>query len=316
MSNRNCCTGSLKAAVRINEPISRRLSLRTLGRVFRLACGEWTADNATRLGASVAFYSLLSLAPVIVIAVAIAAVLYGEQAAQGRLAWEIQGMAGPEVSRIVEQIVKGAYQPGTSVIATALGLATLAFGATSVFVELHDAMNAIWGVQEPRDCSRTATVLRLIGNRFYSFAAVLFIGFLLLVSLGFNSLAGAMSMALSPVATFTIAYFLVALLFAALYKIVPDVHLQWSDVALGSMITALLFIVGKEFLEMYFVNGKMGATFSAASSPVVVLLWVYYSAQLFFWGAEFSKVYTRTLGSQRGHTEAAGLPKKREACNQ
>ena len=278
-----------------------------LPRLFRGASSEWMADNATRLSASVAFYTLLSLAPMMVIAVAIAAVLYGKEAAQGRLAWEIQGMAGPEVARTVEEIIRGAYQPGTSMIATLLGLATLAFGASSVFVELHDSMNTIWDVPFPRDRSHAATLLRLIGDRFYSFVAVLSIGFLLLVSLGLNAWTVAMGIALPPATTFLISYLLVAALFAVLYKIVPDVILRWSDVSLGAMITALLFMIGKQFLELYFANTSFGATYSAVGSPVVVLLWVYYSAQLFFWGAEFSKVYTRTVGSQRGRAVVAGL---------
>ena len=286
--------------MRISEPIAKRLSFRSLGRVFRQASSEWIADNATRLGASVAFYTLLSLAPLIVIVVAIGAFIYGKEAAQGRLAWEIKGMAGPEVARTLEEIIKSAYRPGTSVIATLLGLAALMFGASSVFVELHDAMNTIWGVRLPRERTHTATLLRLIGDRFYSFVAVLSIGFLLLISLGFNAWSVAMGISLPPAAIFTVSYFLVAALFAALYKIVPDVVLQWRDVALGAAITALLLMIGKQFLELYFANTSFGSTYSAVGSPVVVLLWVYYSAQLFFWGAEFSKVYAKTIGSQRG----------------
>ena len=286
------------------------MSLSIVPRLFRQASSEWIADNATRLGASVAFYTLLSLAPLIIIVVAVGAVIYGKEAAQGRLAWEIQGIAGPEVGRTIEEIIRGAYQPGTSGIATVLGLATLSFGASSVFVELQDAMNTIWNAPLPNDQSHTAAVIRLIRNRFYSFVAVLGIGFLLLVSLGLNAIAVAMSIAVSPAATFMISYLLVAILFAILYKIVPDAVLEWSDVALAAAITALLFMIGKEFLEMYFVSSKLGTTYSAVGSPVVVLLWVYYSAQLFFWGAEFSKVYTRTIGSQRSQEVATGLQNK------
>jgi membrane protein len=298
--------------VGINEPIKKRLSFPALGQVFRQAFNEWLADNATRLSASVAFYTLLSLAPLIVIVVAIGAAVYGKEAAQGRLAWEIQGMAGPEVARTIEEIVRGAYLPGTSWVATMLGLVTLVFGASSVFVELQDAMNIIWHVEVPTDRSHSAAIIRLIRNRFYSFLAVLCIGFLLLVSLGLNAWSVAMHIALSPAAIFIISYLMVAVLFAALYKIVPDASLQWGDVALGAAITALLFIIGKQFLELYFANTKLGSTYSAAGSPIVVLLWVYYSAQLFFWGAEFSKVYTMTLGSQRNQDLAKELLDKKE----
>lgn len=274
------------------------LLLKALPRVFRQASSEWINDNARRLGASVAFYTLLSLAPVLVIAVAVAAVIYGQEAAQGRLASEIQGIAGSDVARSIQEIIIRAYQPRTGVIATLLGLATLAFGASSIFVELHDAMNTIWHVSLPLDRSNAATIIRLIRDRFYSFATVLGIGFLLLISLVLNAWIAAMRIAVPRAATFMILYLVTAVLFAALYKIVPDVGLKWSDVALGAMITSLLFMIGKQFMGLYFAHASFGSAYSAAGSPIVVLLWVYYSAQLFFWGAEFSKVYTKTMGSQ------------------
>ena len=273
------------------------LPLKALPRVFRQASSEFVNDNVPRLGASVAFYTLLSLAPVIVIAIALAAVVYGQQAAQGRLASDIRDVAGPEVARTIQEFIKGAYQPRTGAIATLLGLATLVFSASSIFVELHDAMNTIWHVSLPPDRTNAATVIRLIRDRFYSFATVLGIGFLLLVSLVLNAWIGAMRIAVPRAATFVILYLVTAVLFAALYKILPDVRLKWSDVAPGAMITSLLFMIGKQSMALYFAHATFG-TYSVAGSPIVVLLWVYCSAQLFFWGAEFSKVYRKTLGSQ------------------
>jgi membrane protein len=184
----------------------------------------------------------------------VAAVVYGQDAAQGRLALEIRGLAGPDVARTVEDIIKGAYQPRTGLIATLLGLTTLAFGASSMFIELHDAMNTIWDVPLPRDRNNAATIIRLIGDRFYSFATVLGIGFLLLVSLVLNAWIAAMRIAVPPAATFIISYLVIAVLFAALYKIVPDVILKWSDVALGAMVTALLLTIGKQFIVLYFAS--------------------------------------------------------------
>jgi membrane protein len=277
---------------------SWRLLLKALPLLFRQASREWFDDNASRLGAAVAFYTLLSLAPVFVIAVALAAVVYGQEAAEGRLASEVRGVAGQEVARAIQQVIKGGYQPRIGAIATVLSLATLAFGASSVFVELRDAMNTIWHVSAPPGRSNAATIIRLIRDRFYSFATVLGTGFLLLVSLVLNSWIAAMRIFVPPAAMFVVLCLLVALLFAALYKTVPDAPLRWSDVALGAVITSLLFMVGKQFLGLYFTHASVGSTYSAASSPIVILLWVYYSAQLFFWGAEFTKVYAKTVGSQ------------------
>jgi|SRR5579883_1080828 len=274
--------------------------LQALPRIFTEAFRDSVRDNTPRLGASLAFYTLLSLAPVIVIAVAVAAVIYGHEAAQGRLAAEIQVVAGPDVARTVQDMVAGAYRPRTGALATLLGVATLIFGTTSVFVELHDAMNVIWHVPAPEDRGGLAAVLRVIRHRFYSFAVVLGIGFLLLASLVLRIAAP------RPV-VFLMLYVVIAVLFAALYKIVPDIDVKWSDAAPGAAITALLFVFGKELLGLYFAHASFGSTYSTVGSPVVVLLWVYYSAQLFFWGAEFCKVYAKsftTEAQRRGEEKA------------
>jgi membrane protein len=261
------------------------------------ATSEWIDDSAQRLGASVAFYTLLSLAPLIVIAVAVAAVVYGHEAAEGRLASEIRRVAGPDIARIVQGIVKGPSRPQTGMIATLAGVAALVFGASSIFVELHDAMNIIWNVPRRRDRTNVATLIRLISHRFYSFIVVLGTGFLLLASLALNAWAAAMKISPPRGVTFLISSLIVAVLFAALYKIVPDVPLKWSDVALAAVITSLLFMLGKQLMALYFAHTSFESTYGAAGSPIVVLLWVYYSAQLFFWGAELSKVYTKTATS-------------------
>ncbi|HLK68078.1 MAG TPA: YihY/virulence factor BrkB family protein [Bryobacteraceae bacterium] len=268
--------------------------MKALPQICRQASSEWINDSAQRLGASVAFYTLLSMAPLIVIAVAVGAAVYGQEAAQGRLAWEIRGLAGPDISRVVQGIIRGASSPRTGMIATLAGMATLAFGASSIFVELHDAMNLIWKVPRQQDRTTGATLIRLIRDRFYSFLTVLGTGFLLLASLVLNAWVAAMKISVPRVVTFLISSLIIAALFAALYKIVPDVRLKWSDVALAAAITSVLFTVGKQLMGLYFAHTSFESTYGAAGAPIVMLLWVYYSAQLFFWGAEFSKVYTRT----------------------
>ncbi len=264
----------------------------------RQASSDWVNDNAPRLSAAVAFYTLLSLAPVIVIAVALSTVVYGRDAAEGRLASEIAGVAGPAAAKTIQEIIKGGNQSRIGAVATVLGLAILAFGASSVFVELRDSMNTIWHVSLPAHRSDTATMLRLVRERFYSFMTVLGTGFLLLVSLVLNAWMAAMNIIVSRAAMWIISCLLIAALFAVLYRTVPDVEVKWSDVAVGAAGTSVLFMVGRELVRLYFAHASFGATYSAAGSPIVVLLWVYYSAQLFFWGAEFTKVYTKTMGSQ------------------
>ncbi len=236
------------------------LPLRALPRLFKQASSEWVNDNAQRLGASVAFYTLLSLAPMIVIAIAAAAAVYGQEAAQGRLASEIRDVAGPDVARTIQEIITGAQRPGTGVLATLLGLATLVFAASSIFVELHDAMNIIWHVAPPRDRTNAAWAIRLIRDRFYSFATVLGAGFLMLASVVLSASLAAMNIAVPRIAAFVIVYLVVASLFAALYKIVPDLTLKWRDVIPGAMVTSLLFMIGKQFIELYFAHARLGST--------------------------------------------------------
>ncbi len=221
-----------------------------------------------------------------------AAFVWGQDAAQGRLASEIQGVAGTEVARTIQAIIKGAYEPRTGVAATLLGLVTLLIGASSLFVELHEALNTIWHVSLPPDRTNAATAIRLIRDRFYSFAMVLATGFLLLASLAMNAWIAALGIFVPRSATFLMSYLVIAVVFASLYKVVPDVRSRWRDVIPGAMITALLFMIGKELMSLYFTNAGFGSPYSAAGSPIIVLVWVYYSAQLFFWGAEFSKVYS------------------------
>jgi membrane protein len=161
-------------------------------------------------------------------------------------------------------------------------------------------MNTIWNVPLPPTRGSAATILRLIRDRFYSFVTVLAVGFVLLFSLLLNAWIAATRVSVPPAARFLVLFALTALLFAALYKIVPDIRLMWSDVAPGAILTAALFMFGKQLMGLYLSRVSFGSAYSAAGSPMVVLLWIYYSALLFFWGAEFCKAYTKTMGSQRG----------------
>jgi membrane protein len=272
---------------------THRLTFGTLMGLLKQALAEWLNDNAPRLGASLAFYTLLSLAPGIIIIVAVAAFAYGQEAAEGQLALQIRDFAGAGVAKTIQEMIKGASGLGTSAIATVLGLSTLAFGASSVFVELHDALNLIWGIPLYQDRTHAATALRFLRDRLYSCAMVVGAGFLLLASLILS-----IRIAVPPVTTFVFMFLLIAALFAVAYKTVPDIRLKWSDVVLGAAITSLLFMLGKQAIALYFEKNSLRSTYGTAGSPLVVLLWVYYSALLFYWGAEFTKVYAKALGSQ------------------
>jgi membrane protein len=285
---------------------TRRLTVRTLMRLLRQSLDASLNDNAPRLGASLAFYTLLSVAPGIIIVVAVGAFAYGQKAAEGQLAWQIRDFVGADVAETIQEMIKRASKPGASAIATIFGLSTLVFGASSVFVELHDALNMIWGIPLYHDRTKTATVIRLLRDRLYSCAMVVGIGFLLLASLILSTSIAAVAPPAPRATIFVLTFILVAALFVVAYKTVPDVRLMWSDVVLGAVITSLLFMLGKQVIGLYFAKTSFRSTYGAAGSPLVVLLWVYYSAQLFYWGAEFTKVYSRAVGSQSDRSGKVG----------
>jgi membrane protein len=251
---------------------------------------------------------LLSLAPLLIVVVAVAALVFGQKAAQGQLIWEIQDLVGTEGARAIQGLIQSAYKPTTGTAATVFGLLMLVFGASAVVADLRDALNTIWHVPAAATGSALHGFLRLVRERFYLFGLILGVGFLLLVSLALNAAIAALgswfrsllptSEAVLHVAVFVISFLVITFLFAAIYKFLPDVQLKWSDVTVGACFTALLFTIGKQLIGLYLGKASFGSTYGAAGSLVIVLVWVYYSAQLFFFGAEFTKIYTEKFGSR------------------
>ena len=276
-------------------------------RLFRQSASEWNRDNAQRLGAALAFYTLLSLAPILIVIVGVAALVFGKQAAAGQLAWEIGDLVGHDAAAAIQALVQAAYKPGTGLLATALSVITVMFGASSVVVELRDDLNLIWRSPAAPSATGVASVIRLVKERFYSFALVVVAGLVLLFLLALSVAIAALGRFLhsgsaftEPVMhaiTFLFSFFVITLLFGAIYKTLPDVKLKWSDVTVGASVTSLIFEIGKQLIALYLGKASFSSTYGAAGSLVVLLVWVYYSAQLFFFGAEFTKVYTRTFGS-------------------
>ena len=282
------------------------VGLRDIGWMLRQTFLEWNRDRAQRMGAAVAFYALLSLAPLLIVLVALVATILGTKAAEGQLALEAQDLIGLEQARALQAMVRNADEPGIGFAATLLSAVTLFLSASSVAAEIQDALNTIWQVPGPR---RTLlnSVFYLIGERFYALGMVLGAGFLLLLSVSLSASIAAIGKffhfwlpypeAVLESAESLVSFAVVTLILAAFYKILPDLPLHWSDVIAGAVLTSLLFTLGKQPLAFYLGKVSFGSAYGAAGSLVVILVWVYYSAQLFFLGAEFTKVYTRRLGS-------------------
>ena len=281
--------------------------------VLKTAGSEWVEDKAAQLGAALAFYSILSLAPLLIISLAIAALFFGDKA-EGEMMGQLTGLVGEQGAGAISQMLRHAQHPGAGITAAVFGVITLMFGASGVFAQLQSAMNEIWNVP-PKQSSGLWDMVR---GRFVSFAMVLGTGFLLLVSLilsaiisGIGSFIGDHWPALQPLsqlANVGVSFIVVTLLFAMIFKLLPDADIAWRDVWVGALITAVLFTVGKFFIGLYLGKAAVGSAYGAAGSLVVLLIWIYYSAQILFFGAELTQVYARRYG-----TQPAQRPKRAES---
>ncbi|MGA8028397.1 MAG: YihY/virulence factor BrkB family protein [Bryobacteraceae bacterium] len=267
----------------------------------------WSKHNATRLGASLAFYTLLSLAPLLLVVVSIVGMVFGHTAAQRDIVQQVRILVGPAGANATKAFFEGSRNTTHGLIATVLGLITLLLSASGVLIELRDALNTIWEVPTPKT-SGFGMITSFIKQRLFSFAIVLSIGFLLVVSLvvsAWIAALGAFSASFIPgeavlfhVVNAVISFAVITGLFAAIFKIMPDVRIEWRDVILGGAVTSLLFTLGKLVLGIYLGRATFASTYGAAASIVVLIMWVYYSGQIFFLGAEITRTFANQYGSQ------------------
>jgi membrane protein len=275
-----------------------------LKRMFVRSYAEFNEDQAPRLGAALAYYTTLSLAPLLILLIGLAGVVFGEEAARGQLFNQIRDMVGTEGARTIEDMVRNAAKPANGLIASSMGLITLLYGASSIASELRISLNTIW--DQPQDPNEG--IATMVKERSYALAVVLGCGFLLVVSLAVSSVvavAGKVAAGWLPfsepmlhVLDLIISIVVLTGVFAALFKYLPDIKVRWRDVLPGAAVTAILFTLGKFLIGMYLGKASFGSTYGAAGSLVIVLVWVYYSAQIFFLGAEFTQVYACERGSE------------------
>lgn len=259
---------------------------------------QWMAHKDARMGAALSYYSVFSLGPIILIAVAIAGLVFGRDAVQGEVTNSLKGLLGEDGARVINVMLSSASQPQQGWIATAVGVSTLVVAAIGVVVQLKDAFNTVWEVEE----HRTAGVWGFIRTYVLSFAAVLSVGFLLLVSMVMTTAtaaAGKFVSSMVPEVTlqatgFIVSYGMLCIIFAMMFKWMPDKPVRWRDVWLGAVGTAALFEIGKFLIGLYIGKQGLESTFGAASSLVVILIWVYYSAQIVLFGAEFTAAKAAT----------------------
>ena len=259
-------------------------------------------DEALTRGAAIAFYTATSLAPVLLIVIAIAGLAFGRQAAQDKIANELSGLMGRQTADVLQSAIAGAADKSSGIIATIIGIVTLVATASGLFVEIQSALNTIWKANP-----QGTTVSRLVRARIASLSLIAVTGFLLTVSLVVSAALTSFqnevnrflpfSNIILTILNVTISLALISILFAAVYKVLPDRDIDWRNVIVGAVVTAILFSVGKSLIGFYIGNTSLASSYGAAGGLLVLLLWVYYSAQIFLIGAEFTKVYSSRYGS-------------------
>ena len=274
--------------------------------LIKRVSNSWLDDYVPSMGAALAYYTMFSLAPLLLIVISVAGLVFGQDAARGEIEAELRALMGDTGAKAVQELLASVRKPAEGVAATALGILLLLVGATSVFGELQDSLDRIWHVPTRK---RSSGLLELLRTRLLSFGMILAIGFLLIVSLVVSAGLATVGRWWSPVfggwyavAAVTDAlggFALVAAMFALIYKVMPSVRVQWKDVWIGAVFTAILFMVGKSLIGLYIGSSGLVSGFGAAGSLVVVMVWVYYSAQIFLIGAEFTWVYANAFGSRR-----------------
>lgn len=271
----------------------------------------WSEDRAQRLGAALAYYTVFSLAPLLVIVIGMVGFVLGPGSAEEVVVSQMEGYLGTEGAAAIERIIKNVDVPTSSAAASLLGILTLFLGASGVVSELQASLNQIWDARPKRSGVRT-----FVRNRFMSLAFVLALGFLLLVSLVLGAFTSAVGRSLNlrlpippslaQVFNSGVSFAVITTLFALIYKLLPDVRIAWRDVWLGSVVTAVLFTAANVLLGIYLGRAAIGTVYGAAGSIVLILLWSYYCAQILYFGAEFTHVYARAFGSKKEETAPAG----------
>ncbi len=283
------------------------LTFSTFVSICKQTWQEWNDDEAPRHGAALAFYAILSIGPLLLIVIAVAGFAFGHDSASGYLIGEMRRLIGSQGAQAIEDILKNSQSPAKSLIATGIGIVTLIISATGFFSQLQIALNTMWNV--PKEKSGLADMAK---KRLLSFGLVGGICLLLLFSLVVSAALAAFTHAfngylpdvLLPTLNVVVSFVVTTLLFAMVFKILPDVRIRWRDTWVGALITALLFAVGKYLIGLYLGRSAFASTYGAAGSLIVLLVWIYYSAQIFFFGAEFTQVYVRAMGETFGSRHA------------
>lgn len=296
-----------------------RRPMRAMLEILKAALASWRRDRAPRLGAALAYYTVFSIPPLLIFLIGMAGVVFGREAVQGRVVTTLRELLGPHGAQAVEETLRSVSTHDRGVAATGIGIATLLLGASGVFGQLKDALNTVWEVQR----KPASGLWGMIRDNVWSVVTVIGTGFLLIVSLALNAAVAALgdylrlylpgSESVWTVLNAAMALASITVVFALIYKVVPDARIPWRHAFAGGVMTALLFTVGEQVIGLYLGHTNVGSVFGAAGSLIVVLVWIYYSAQIFLFGSELTKAITTRAGRRRVAPEAHAEPATPEA---
>jgi membrane protein len=284
--------------------MEKKSTLKKIWKVLKDSFNGFSDDKVLKLSAALAYYTVFSIGPLIIVIIYLAGVIYGREAIQGSIFSHIEGLVGADAAQQIQSMIKNAVLNNKGNIAAIIGVVTLVLGATGVFAEIQESVNMIWGLKpKPKK-----SWLKMIMNRLLSFSVIVSLGFILMVSLILTGLIEALmgrlqayfpniTIVLVYVVNLVITFTIISTLFAIIFKVLPDAKIKWRDVLTGSMVTAVLFMAGKFAITFYIGSSNIGGTYGAAGSLVVLLLWVYYSSVILYFGAEFTKAYAANFGS-------------------
>jgi membrane protein len=281
------------------------ITLKGFWQILKKAGAGFVKDKVVKLSASLAYYTTFSLGPMIIVIIFLANIFFGKEAIEGTIYGQIRGLVGNAAALQIQEIIKNAAVSGSSTISAVIGIVTLVIGATSVFSEMQDSINMIWSLQVKSDLGW----MKMVINRILSFSIVVSLGFLLLVSLIINALLEGfmgriqqlfpdLAVIIIYIINLLITLMVVSFLFAIIFKVLPDAIIAWSDVAVGSLFTAVLFMIGKFGITLYINKSNVGNAYGASGSLVILLVWVYYTSIILYFGAEFTKAYAVKYGSE------------------
>lgn len=284
--------------------MKKKLTLKGVWELLKCSVNGFIDNKAIKLSGSLAYYTIFSLGPMLIVIIYLADIFWGRAAVEGTVYGQIQGLVGSEAALQIQEIIKNASLDGKSRTAGIVGIITLIIGATTVFAEIQDSINTIWGLKTKAERGW----LRMLINRLLSFSIVVSLGFLLLVSLVINGLLEAltgqlatlfpdMTLVLVYITNWIITLIVTSLLFAIIFKVLPDAQIHWRDVVVGSVVTALLFMFSRFLISFYIGRSDIGSAYGTAGSLVVLLLWVYFAAIILYFGAEFTKAYAAKYGT-------------------